>query len=115
MSFWSSTLRTGRKEHRCATCNRAVPKGEKSYVEAGVSDGDFTSYRSCVPCHDLVKRLYAAGHLETYETWYLGDLGEIAIEAGETFPPLDAAALNEQPRTSESESQLLGEGGAGNG
>lgn len=89
MTFWSSTLHAGRKDHRCDGCGIAIPKGKKSYAESGIgSDGDFTSYRMCVGCHDLVARLYAKGSIEANETWFLYDLGEIARDAGEPFPPV---------------------------
>ncbi len=86
MSFWTSTLRRGRKAHQCENCGRPIPKGEQSYVEAGTVDGDFNSYRSCVPCHDLVQRLYVAGVIDS-EGYQFEWLPELAEEAGEQWPP----------------------------
>ena len=101
MSFWRSTLRKGRADHRCEVCGRTTPKGEKSYVEAGVVDGDFHSYRQCIPCHDLVARLYASGELE--DGWVIYELPEIAKEAGEEWPPVLLSAETPQSIPSERE------------
>jgi hypothetical protein len=85
--FWrSSRIRAGRHDHRCATCKHIIPKGMPSYIEAGNTDGDFNSYRSCVPCHDLVTRLYTSGHLDS-EGFILYELRDIALDAGEPWPP----------------------------
>ncbi len=86
MSFWSSSLRKGRKEYRCETCNRQIAKGDQHYVEAGVTDGDFNSYRSCIACHELVARLYTGGHIDG-EGFLIYELPGIAAEAGEEWPP----------------------------
>lgn len=93
MSFWTSKLvRRGRKEHRCELCQRAILKGEPSYQEAGTTDdADFNSYRSCVPCHDLVSRLYTAGHVQAGEGFMIYELPEIARDADEPWPPARAA------------------------
>lgn len=48
MTFWTSTLRKGRKEHICANCGRWIDKG-----------------RSCLPCHDLVSRPYDKGVIDS--------------------------------------------------
>jgi hypothetical protein len=85
MGFWQSTLRRRKKRHQCATCYRHVEAGEQSYDEAGIANGDFSSYRQCVPCHDLVTRLYTAGAFDG--GWLLSDLREIAEGAGEPWPP----------------------------
>jgi len=87
VSFWRSILRTRRTPHFCATCGRAVEKGERSYDEAGLSDGEFNSYRQCIPCHDLVGRLFVNGHLGYDEAWMLYELPDLARDAGEPWPP----------------------------
>jgi hypothetical protein len=91
MGFWSLTLRTGRKEHRCQACGRSIAPGEKSYDVAGIFEGDFTAYRECIPCHDLIERLSACGALDPGESFCFSDLAEIAAEAGETWPPVQPA------------------------
>lgn len=87
MSFCSFTLRTGRKDHRCETCGRITPKGEKSYAVAGTFEGDFNSYRQCIACKQLVDRLYASGAMDRGEAYILSELREIAVDAGEAWPP----------------------------
>lgn len=108
MSFWTSTLRTRRKAHRCETCGREVQKGAQSFDEAGMADGDFSSYRQCVPCHDLVARLYAVGVLMHCETWYLGDLPEIARGAGEPWPPCDSGSGSQSEDAPQSAAEAEG-------
>lgn len=85
--FYCFRLRSGRKDHPCASCGRVVSKGAKSFACAGVFDGDFNSYRQCVPCKQLVDRLYANGAIYPGEAYQLDELGEIARDAGEIWPP----------------------------
>jgi hypothetical protein len=86
MSFWSYRLRTGRKNHRCEACGRIVPAGDKSYAVAGIYEGDFTAYRECVPCKELIGRLLKAGELDP-EGFSFDVLPDAARDAGEAWPP----------------------------
>lgn len=91
MSFWNSTLiKHGRKAHRCEACFRAVEAGVPSYAESGLLDGDFHSYRVCVPCHDFIELLFELGNLEGGAPFYLSDLPEMARECEMDWPPLPA-------------------------
>lgn len=85
-AFWHLTLRRGRKQHRCEPCGRIIPAGEPSYAVAGVFQGDFTSYRECIPCEQLIRRLYALGELDP-DGFFFDHLPEIARDVEEAWPP----------------------------
>ncbi len=73
----------------CANCGRVIQEGRQSFAEAGTMHcGDFVSYRSCVPCHDLVNRLYAKGVIDS-EGYNFEWLPELCEEAGENWPPVE--------------------------
>lgn len=88
MSFWTSTLRKRRKAHRCHTCFQMVAQGDLSYDEAGLCDGDFSSYRQCRACHDIVRYFYWSGIFEQGESHMLCEVSDCAREAGLLWPPV---------------------------
>jgi hypothetical protein len=92
MSFWSSTLRRGRKDHRCESCRRTINAGEESYDEAGMWEGTFQSYRLCPPCRKFINRLYAAGEIE--DGYSFMDLPDMAREINEPWPPVLVETAN---------------------
>lgn len=42
-----------KKEHRCITCNRKIPKGKMAYNYNGMLEGDWQNWYMCVPCEEL--------------------------------------------------------------
>jgi hypothetical protein len=42
--------RRARKVHKCCECGEAIPKGETHHYFAGVCDGEFVDYRTCLFC-----------------------------------------------------------------
>lgn len=106
MSFWNSTLiKSGRRDHRCESCGRAIPVGDPSYRECGLAEGDFRSYRLCLPCRAFIERQFECGALERGETFMLDWLPDIARDAGEPWPPSpiqeDAGTPNKLPATND--------------
>lgn len=88
MTFWSSTLRLRMRPHRCETCGQRVRRGEESYDEAGLYDGEFSSFRQCRACHDIVSYFYWRGTLDGREGYMLCELADCAHEEGLLWPPV---------------------------
>ena len=42
-----------KKEHRCITCERKIPKGKKAHHYNGMWEGDWQNWYMCVPCEEL--------------------------------------------------------------
>ena len=53
--FFSVKEVTGRKEHKCSECDRAIPVGTKHQVASMKCDGEFSSYRTCLVCAEIRK------------------------------------------------------------
>lgn len=87
-AFWTSTLRRRRKAHRCDVCGQVVAPGQLSYDEAGTFDGDFTSYRQCQGCADIVRYFFWRGDFEHGEGFMLSDVADCARERGILWPPV---------------------------
>lgn len=76
-SVFTETVVRGRKEHRCVECKRVMPKGEEHEMCKGVWDGEWSTYRTCLPCRDLRNRISAIKHKEYGDACYVyGDLAE---------------------------------------
>ncbi len=88
MSFWNSTLRQRRKAHQCETCGQTVGVGEKSFDESGLYEGDFSSFKQCRACHDIVAYFFWRGTFEYAEGYELGWLRESACDEGLIWPPV---------------------------
>lgn len=88
MSFWTSTLRSRRKAHRCETCGQEVPAGAKSYDEAGLYEGELSSYKQCRACHDIVRYFFWRGTFDRSEGYQFEWLAEEAREEGLLWPPV---------------------------
>jgi hypothetical protein len=63
-------------------------------------EGDFYSYRLCLPCRAFIERHFEQGNLERGEPFEWDWLPDIARDAGEPWPPCDSdgtatAAINE--------------------
>ncbi|RYG88649.1 MAG: hypothetical protein EON59_03880 [Alphaproteobacteria bacterium] len=86
--FWTSTLRTRRKAHRCETCGQIVNAGQRSYDEAGDYEGDFTSFKQCCACHDIVRYFFWRGTFDRSEGYEFGWLAEQAREEQLIWPPV---------------------------
>lgn len=93
--FWTSTRRLRRIPHRCETCGQTVPKGAVGFDESGVVDGDFSSYKQCEACHEIVRYFYWRGTLQSGETWYIYELADITREEGLPWPPAPLHASEE--------------------
>lgn len=45
--------RKARKEHICCECHRVIPVGCEYIYYSGIWDGQPSSYKHCVECHDI--------------------------------------------------------------
>lgn len=79
---FSDSVVKARKEHTCYECQRTINKGRKYHLSKGNWDGEWYTFKTCMPCHDL------RTNLEDHGEWApFGYLGEWAYEADEPFPP----------------------------
>lgn len=42
-----------KKEHRCITCNRTIPKGKNANRYNGMYEGEWQNWYMCIPCDEL--------------------------------------------------------------
>lgn len=52
-TFFESDMRKARKEHRCVECRRSIHAGDRYEYAAGVWDGDFYAFKTCLRCVGL--------------------------------------------------------------
>ena len=69
--FFSETVNTARKAHRCSECGRAIEVGEQYENVAGKWDGDFSTFKTCLRCRAV--RLYVIEHVPCF-CWTYTDL-----------------------------------------
>lgn len=69
--FWSESIRTARKEHKCVECRKIIPKGEKYNILTGKWDGEMSSYKMCLTCREIESKLSCGGGGVVFGTlWY---------------------------------------------
>ena len=51
--FGNYKLVKTKKPHRCVTCNRIIPVGNKMYNYNGMYEGDWQNWYMCQPCETL--------------------------------------------------------------
>lgn len=66
-TFYGARNVKGRKDHRCDECLRVIPKGEQHEYAKGLWEGDFSDFRTCGLCCDMIREsgltCYCHGHL----------------------------------------------------
>lgn len=80
--FYQSKTVVTRKVHRCACCERKIPKGFTAYFQQGKCEGDFYSYYLCSTCRQLAMN-YPEYVIDDWNGWidcdtlqaYLSDNG----------------------------------------
>lgn len=58
--FQSEEIILSRKRHKCCECSGVIEKGRQYKRYFGVWDGDFGSYKMCIPCADTFAWLDAS-------------------------------------------------------
>ena len=53
-TFYGVKSVKGRKDHQCDECLRIIPKGERHEYAKGLWEGDFSDFRTCQTCRDMV-------------------------------------------------------------
>ena len=48
--FYEEATRTARKLHECCECEQKIKPGQKYVHSAGAWQGQFATYRTCIPC-----------------------------------------------------------------
>jgi len=76
--FWSKTVPTARKQHRCEECAGPIFPGEKYEYIAGKWGGYFDSFKTCERCVDI--RQWVQNNLPCF-CWAHGNMIEDAAEA----------------------------------
>lgn len=69
--FYSKTVYTARKEHRCAECGRAIRTGERYEKVVGKWDGRMDIFKTCSRCTAL--RDHLSAHIPCF-CWSHGNL-----------------------------------------
>ncbi len=59
--MWRSTQPKARKPHRCDKCDTTIQPGTAYHRGEGLYDGEWQARKTCIPCADLARDMYAAG------------------------------------------------------
>lgn len=78
-SVYRETVRRARKAWRCCECGEVIASGEQYQEATGVWDGQWSTYRTCLPCAAMRRDLSAYG-------WCFGELG-VAVSECLGFDP----------------------------
>ena len=60
-NLWRDSRPTARKSHRCDQCNTTAQPGTAYHRGEGLYDGEWQACKTCIPCADLARDMYAAG------------------------------------------------------
>lgn len=69
--FFSESMHTARKAHRCSECGRAIDVGEQYENTTGKWDGDFSTFKTCLRCRAV--REYVVEHVPCF-CWAYGNM-----------------------------------------
>lgn len=79
--FYSDTMPTARKEHKCGECREIIRVGEKYEKCVGVWDGSFNTHKTCMPCVHIRSEYFECG-------WNFGAVWEDLANAWDTTTEL---------------------------
>lgn len=51
--FYSASIRTARKSHKCEECGAPILPGDKYEAVVGKWDGNLDTFKTCEPCVDI--------------------------------------------------------------
>ena len=60
--FCEVTTRKARKEHRCSECRLPISAGQQYTYIAMRHEGDFVTFKQCVPCVEIASVFACNGH-----------------------------------------------------
>jgi hypothetical protein len=56
-SVSSEEFPKARKKHKCCECHREIAIGEKYQLVKGCWDGEWSKYKTCLPCYELRNKI----------------------------------------------------------
>ena len=60
--FYSEyNVKKARKDHHCCECRGTIKKGDSYEVIAGMWEGDFQIYKTCLDCQSIRKEFFCGG------------------------------------------------------
>jgi hypothetical protein len=66
----SEVMRTARRTHKCGECGRDIHRGERYEVASVLSDGSWSTYKTCLGCTRIRDRFCSHG-------WIWGGVAEL--------------------------------------
>lgn len=88
-------IRKAKKQHECCECRESIRVDERYERITGVWDGEFSTFKTCMPCARLREYLLTESDLDAEEV-YFGQLHETVEEArrcGLRLHPLMSLAM----------------------
>ena len=61
--FYSTSVQAARKAHKCCECEEEIPAGVRYEKIAGVWEGSWSTYRTCLSCVEIRTHFACAGWL----------------------------------------------------
>ncbi len=61
--FFVEEWPVAKKEHKCCECGEAIKPGQKYHKVAGKWEGDFSTYKTCMPCHNIREHYCPHGYV----------------------------------------------------
>jgi hypothetical protein len=56
---------TARKEHKCCECGGVIKPGQKYHKAKGMWEGEFRTYKTCMPCNNIREHYCSYGFVFT--------------------------------------------------
>ena len=72
-AFYREETPKARKVYKCCECGEKIEPGQKYHKAVGVWDGEFSTWRTCWPCHAIREEYCPHGY-------FFGELAEMIYE-----------------------------------
>ena len=61
--FFAESFPVARKGHKCCECGEEINPGQKYSKETGKWEGEFRTYKTCMPCYRIRERYCPNGYI----------------------------------------------------
>ena len=86
----------GRKQHTCYECDATIPAGAEHIASSGKWDDAVRTYRTCLLCHELIRKIDAS---DPFEPTPFGELRHVVaqLDEGLDWPEVQAFRSRAKP------------------
>jgi len=85
--FIKHSVRTAKQPHQCCECGMAIAALEQYEYTAGAWDGDFRTFKTCLPCVEIRDELFCSFIFTEIYSSLENEAFEVNMAALERFSP----------------------------